>query len=106
MNEQYMLWTAFISVYKPHLVNILRYFTTNKIKDEQTKKSANFILALFLSFIIAITVKYVGNYDISILEMLLMGTGSYATGQSAYRLNKVNYGKSIEELKSKFKKGE
>jgi undecaprenyl pyrophosphate phosphatase UppP len=85
MTEQYGIIVAVVSIFSPQVFTLFNYWIL-QVKDDECRKSIQFLVKHFLSFSIAAIVNFVGNYNIDLWLMFLMGEGiSQPVGELAYR---------------------
>ena len=83
--ECYLIVAA-ISLFKPPLIEILKYYWVNKIKAQEVRKSMNMLISIFLGIFISVVVNWIGEYELSKMQIFLHGTGiSYTIGQITHR---------------------
>ena len=83
--ECYLVIAA-ISLFKPPIIEILKYYWINKIDSIEVRKSINMLLAISLGILISILVNWIGEYSFTKMQIFLYGTGiSYTMGQMTHR---------------------
>lgn len=81
--------TAAISTFSPYLIDLIKYFAIDKIKDEHVRSSALFIVTNLVGFCIAAIVDTAGGYGAGLFNCFLIGSGIGQTvGEGTYRTRK------------------
>lgn len=96
----FTLVTGIVAVPKPYLITLIDYLWVRKnIPEREPHNAAIFLLNLVVGAIIAQAINWMGDFGLTALECLIIGTPSaFAGGQGGHRLIKYyknghNHGK-------------
>lgn len=88
--EQFELLIAALGVIQPPIIEIFKQTIISKIQNDELRKSVTTLLSISVGIGIAYILNIVGNFEASIINIILLGGGvNFAVGQTARRAYKA-----------------